>query len=627
MESQKLLDQRIRSYEALFENANELIITTDKNGIITKLNRKVEEVSSYSREELIGENILKIASPESRKDFFSFWRELLAGQATRHELSVTGKTGEKGYLIASGSIIKEGEEILEIQYNAQLINDIKLAQETIIELKNHLKSIIESSPNMIICLDSSGFVEITNPVTQDILQVPLNELSGRKLVEVCPFMKNFHDAINWALENKASKYLMDEVFPDGNIYNLIIYPLMASPKGGVAITAVNITEKKNLQAELIHAQKMETIGLLASGFAHDFNNILTGIVGNITMMRLSSDKSKKQKYLNNMDQITNRAKDLISQILMLSSNRGGNPQNFSVRKALNEVIDLTSRSIPKSISLKLEISKEDMILKIDFTQFTQVMLNLIINARDAIGKMQNGLITINAQNVWVDEQTKRHNMLQTTGNYIRLDVMDNGCGIDQTVIGKIFDPFFTTKERTEGSGLGLSITYTVVKNAGGNIKVSSEKGKGSRFTIVLPASAEMPEDTGEEKTSIETRKGINILLVDDEPMIREIGREILETIGHNVTTASNGIECLELLLRDENKYDVIILDMIMPGLDGFHTLAEMDAKRINKKVIVSTGFHASDELNEITSNPLVIASLNKPFTVHELTRVLSKIFS
>jgi two-component system cell cycle sensor histidine kinase/response regulator CckA len=218
-------------------------------------------------------------------------------------------------------------------------------------------------------------------------------------------------------------------------------------------------------------------------------------------------------------------------------------------------------------------------------------------------------------------------MLQTAGSYIRLDVMDNGCGIDEANIGNIFDPFFTTKDRKEGSGLGLSITYTVVKNAGGNIKVNSEKGKGSRFTIVLPASDEMPEDAGEEKTSIETTKGISILLVDDEPMIREIGREILETIGHTVTTASNGIECLELLLRDGNKYDVIILDMIMPGLDGFHTLAEMNAKGIDKKVIISTGFHASDELNEITSNPLVVGSLNKPFTVHELTRVLSKIFS
>jgi PAS domain S-box-containing protein len=126
------IDQRIRRYEALFENANELIITTDKNGIITKLNKKVEEVSSYSREELLGESILMIASPESRNDFISFWRELLAGQTTRHELSVTGKTGETGYLLASGSIIKEGEEILEIQYNAQLITDLKKAQATII---------------------------------------------------------------------------------------------------------------------------------------------------------------------------------------------------------------------------------------------------------------------------------------------------------------------------------------------------------------------------------------------------------------------------------------------------------------------------------------------------------------
>jgi two-component system, cell cycle sensor histidine kinase and response regulator CckA len=626
MAAEKLIDQRIRSYEALFENANELIITTDKDGIVTKLNRKVEEVSGYSREELIGNNILAIASPESRKDFIRFWKELLSGQATRHELKVTGKEGVTGYLLASGSTIKEGDDIIEIQYNALLITDLKEAQETIINLKHHLESIIESSPNMIICLDSSGHILITNPVTENILQVSLSELEGKILIDACPFMKKFNDSINWALENKASKFLHDEVFPDNNIYNLIIYPLTASQKGGVVITAVNITEKKKMQAELIHAQKMETIGLLASGFAHDFNNILTGVVGNITMMRLSSDESKKSKYLDNMDQITNRAKDLISQILMLSSNKGGNPQNFFVKTALDEVIDLTSRSIPKSIRLKLKPSKNDMVLKMDFTQFTQVMLNLIINARDAIGKEQDGLITISVQNAWVDEQSKRRNMLHTTGNYVRLDITDNGCGIDQTDIGRIFDPFFTTKDKKEGFGLGLSITYTVVKNAGGNIEVSSEKGKGSHFTILLPASDESPEGAGEEKSSMENIKGVSILLVDDEPMIRDIGREILESIGHKVTTASNGIECLDILSKSASKYDVVILDMIMPGLDGMHTLAEMKAKKINKKVIVSTGFHAGEEFREITSNPLVVASLNKPFTVHELNRVLSKIF-
>ena len=626
MAAEKLIDQRIRSYEALFENANELIITTDKYGIVTKLNRKVEEVSGYSREELIGKSILAIASPESRNDFIRFWKELLSGQTTRHELKVTGKTGETGYLLASGSIIKEGDDIIEIQYNALLITDLKEAQETIIDLKKHLESIIESSPNMIICLDSTRHVQIINPVTESILQVSLIELEGRVFVDACPFMKKFNDAINWALENKASKFLLDEVFPDNNIYNLIIYPLTSSQKGGVVITAINITEKKRMQAELIQAQKMEAIGLLASGFAHDFNNILTGVVGNIVMMRLSSDESKKQRYLDNMDQITNRAKDLISQILMLSSNKGGNPQNFSVKTALDEVIDLTSRSIPKSIRLKLEIPEKDMILKMDFTQFTQVMLNLIINARDAIGKIQDGLITINVQNVWVDEQTKRHNMLDTQGNYIRFDVADNGCGIDQANIGKIFDPFFTTKNKKEGSGLGLSITYTVIKNAGGNIEVSSDKGKGSRFTILLPESDEKLEDAGEEKSSIETTKGISILLVDDEPMIRDIGREILESIGHKVDTASNGIECLDILSKAASKYDVIILDMIMPGLDGLHTLAEMKAKGIIKKVIVSTGFHVGEEFKEIISNPLVIGSLNKPFTVHELHRVLSRIF-
>jgi PAS domain S-box-containing protein len=621
-----LIDHRIKSYEALFENANELIITTDRDGLITKVNRKVEEVSGYLRQELIGKSILFISAPESKKDFFRFFTELSQGIPTRHELTVTGKHGQKEYILASGSIIKDGDEIIEIQYNAHIISDLKAAQETIVSLKDHLKSIIESSPNMIICIDSSGVVELVNPVTEQILQLNIHDISGARLFKICPFMRKYEQIIRWVNDNRSSRVVTEELFPDGNFYNLIIYPLSSNPKSGVVVTAVNITEKKKMQAELIQAQKMESIGLLSSGFAHDFNNILTGITGNIAMMRLAEDETRKQKYLDNMDKITNRAKDLISQILMLSQGKEGNAQNFSLKKAIEEVIDLTTRSIPKNISIKSVMPEKDCVLNMDYTQFTQVMLNLIINSRDAIGRKQNGNITITAHPVWIDEPAKRHNVLEASGSFIRLEVEDNGCGIESENMSRIFEPFFTTKEKGVGTGLGLSITYSVIKGAGGNIKVSSESGAGTKFTIILPEFHGNVETSSEESPLEEHAKLLKILLVDDEPMIREIGREILESIGHEVKTAINGIECLEMLAGTDAVFDAIILDMIMPGLDGYHTLSEMKSRGIKARVIISTGFHSGDEFKEIMANPLVVGCLNKPFTVRELNRILSGIF-
>jgi len=626
MEQDISTDHRIKSYEALFENANELIITTDRNGLITKVNRKVEEISGFSRHELIGKSILFIATPDSRTAFFRFFSELSQGIPARHELTVTGKNGQEEYILASGSIIKDGDEIIEIQYNAHIISDLKAAQETILSLKDHLKSIIESSPNMIICIDSSGVVELVNPVTEQILKLRIHDISGARLFKICPFMRKFEQTIRWVNDNRTSRVITEEQFPDENFYNLIIYPLSSNPKSGVVVTAVNITEKKKMQAELIQAQKMESIGLLSSGFAHDFNNILTGIAGNIAMMRLADDEARKLKYLDNMDKITNRAKDLISQILMLSQGREGNAQSFSLIKAIEEVIDLTSRSIPKNITIKSVMPEKDCTLNMDYTQFTQVMLNLIINSRDAIGRKQNGSITITAHPVWIDEPARRHNVLKASGSFIRIDVEDNGRGIDSENISRIFEPFFTTKDKGVGTGLGLSITYSVIKGAGGNIKVSSETGLGTKFTILLPESHGKVEALPEESPQEEPARLLKILLVDDEPMIREIGREILESIGHEVTTAINGIECLETLAEQDATFDAIILDMIMPGLDGYHTLSEMKSRGINARVIISTGFHSGDEFREIMANPLVVGCLNKPFTVRELNRILSGIF-
>lgn len=631
------LEDQIREgrkrYEALFENANELIITTDEYGYIKRLNKKVEEISGYSRKEMLGQSILIIAHPEDRNVFIEFWKEILAGTTPRFELRAMAKGGETEYLLASGSVVKKGGRIVEIQYNAQVISDLKEAQRTIVDLSNYLNSIIESSPNVIICLDRSGKIQMANPVTSRIFRKSPSSITGREISFLSSDMKEFESVISEVQEKRIPQFFHGRTL-DGTshqLFDISIYPLIDPVHGGVVFTAVDITEKKNMEIQLIHAQKMETIGELAGGVAHDFNNILTGISGNLAMLRYTTDRTKQLSYLDTLEKISDRARDLIRQMLVFTKRHDGSPENISICQVVEEVIDMASKSIPKNIRFHIENVDRDAMVYMDHTQLTQVLLNLIVNAKDAIGDKQRGRIAIDMQVVSVDKALKRLYLLGSAGKYVKIEVSDNGCGMSHEVLPKIFDPFFSTKEKgtAKGTGLGLSITYNIVKNTGGSIQVTSEEGKGSRFSILLPVSRtrEKSSDTrGKTLCGSEQHKA-RILLVDDEDMLRDIGREMLEYLGHEVETAHDGYSCLEKLKTVNPGFDLVILDMIMPGLDGYHTLQEMIKCGFSTKVIISSGFSFEHERQEMFSNPLIVAKLNKPFNMNELSSILVDILN
>ncbi|MEA2101288.1 MAG: PAS domain S-box protein [Thermodesulfobacteriota bacterium] len=626
----KRLEERLREsktrFEALFENANELIITTDKNGYILRINKMAEEFSEYSRKELIGKSILILSYREDREKYIAFWQRLLKGENPRFELRGISKTGKIAYLLASGSVVRKNKEIIEVQYNAQIISDLKEAQKTIEGLTAHLNSIIESSPNMIICLNAAGIIEKANPITQKIFSRSMDAIIGKNLSEIDPELSELDEIIHRTEKDKHPCFLPERHLPSdpSQVFGINIYPLTnRETDHGVVLTAIDITEKKNMELQLIHAQKMETIGELAGGVAHDFNNILTAISGNLNMLKMSRDIAEHTEYIDRLEKITDRASGLVSQLLMFSRRNKGETEATSLGKVLNEVMDMTSKSVKKNIRIDLGDINEKFRILVDHTQLTQVFMNLVINAMDAIEKKE-GHIQIEANPILVNDQTRRTFLLEKTGSFVRIDVKDNGEGMDNTTLTKIFDPFFTTKEKGKGTGLGLSIIYNIIKDAGGGIQVLSEKGKGSRFTVVLPLT-EKEEKLSKEKTALKTMtRNARILLVDDEDMLRDIGSEMLEFLGHEVVTASDGAECMDILKKDSAGFDLIILDMIMPGMDGHDTLREMAHTDIQTKVIVSSGFSFENQHEDILSNPLVIGSLNKPFDLKVLSRVISE---
>lgn len=628
---EQLRENRER-FEALFENANEFIITTDAYGYIKRLNKKVEVESGYSRKDMIGQSILMIAHPDDKDLYVDFWKEILAGETPRFELRALSKDRQTVYLLASGSAVKKAGKIVEIQYNAQVISDLKKAQHTIEDLKNYLNSIIESSPNMIICLDRNAKIQMANPITERIFHKSIKSVLGESISSLSSQMAVFADVIQCIQDSNVPQFFHEQTLSDTSkqIFDISIYPLMNPAYGGVVFTAVDISEKKHMEVQLVHAQKMETIGELAGGVAHDFNNILTGISGNLSMLRYTTDREKQIGYIETLEKISDRARDLVQQMLVFTRRNEGKPENISIQQVLQEVLVMASKSIPKNIRIDIPEVDGRYNVYMDHTQLTQVLLNLIVNAKDAIDDNQNGSITVDVQTITVDNDIKRQYLLETVGKYIKIDVIDNGCGMNSEILPKVFDPFFSTKEKgtNKGMGLGLSITYNIVKNARGSIQVQSEEGKGSRFTILLPlsrANGDVKTADGRDVRAVASRA--RVLLVDDEDMLREIGKEMLEFLGHEVDTASDGHVCLDKLKKDETGFDLIILDMIMPGLDGYHTLKEMERIGINTKVIISSGFSFEHEKHDILNNPLIAAKLNKPFNMNELSSVLADILT
>ena len=486
---------------------------------------------------------------------------------------------------------------------------LKVLNITIEDLKNLLSSIFESSPNMIICLDCAGKIQMANPITERIFHKPVSAMIGNSLSSLSPSMTSFQKVIHEVQKERTPQFLHEKILSENsnNVFDVNIYPLTNPSLGGVVFTAVDISDKKHMELQLIHAQKMETIGELAGGVAHDFNNILTGITGNISMLKYTTDEKKRIQYINTLENIAERARDLTQQMLVFTKRNEGKPEHISLNQVIREVIDMSIKSIPKNIKIDCNTNGKDYAVFIDHTHLTQVLLNLIVNAKDAIGDDQEGLITISMSQILVDKDSKRQFLLGSIGKYAHIEVKDNGIGMNNQTLSKIFDPFFSTKQKgpDKGTGLGLSIAYNIIKNSGGGIQVSSAEGKGSTFSVLLPVSKlkEKALPSEDKVSQCISKHQARILIVDDEEMLRDIGKEMLNLLGHSVETACNGHECMEILKNDTKGFDLIILDMIMPGLDGYHTLVEMEKLKIDTRVVISSGFSFEHEKQDFLSNP------------------------
>ncbi len=394
--------------------------------------------------------------------------------------------------------------------------------------------------------------------------------------------------------------------------------------GGTAVQVVlhDVTERKRMEARFFRAQRLESLGTLAGGIAHDLNNVLTPILMGLKLLQKDRSEAQRRELLTTAQASAERGAEMVRQLLSFAGGVEGPREPLHLKPVVREVQGLMTHTLPKSVRIRVELPPELWLVAGDQTQLAQVLLNLCVNARDAMP--QGGTLTISAANTTVSQELAHNNDGARTGPHVVLAVTDTGTGIPPDVLDKIFYPFFTTKEQGKGTGLGLSTVLGIVRSHGGFVNVYSEPGKGSRFSVYLPAlernaATPVPED----RSDLPRGQGELILVIDDEEPILLMARATLESYGYRTMTASRGAEGIELY-RKSGEVRAVILDMMMPGLDGPATMRKILEINPKARIIATSGLKATGRVAEAVGEG-ARAFLQKPYTDEQILWALAEI--
>jgi two-component system sensor kinase len=388
------------------------------------------------------------------------------------------------------------------------------------------------------------------------------------------------------------------------------------------VVNTDITEKKNLEAQFLRAQRMDSLGTLAGGIAHDINNVLTPIILAVDLLKASLPDDQRHAILEELESGAHRGAEMVKQILAFARGVDGQRVRMQIKHVLNDIGKMLQRTFPKSIEIRCNLESNLWLVQGDATQLYQMAMNLCVNARDAMP--QGGTLTVKAENIALNEADLRSHPSAKPGSYVRLTVEDTGTGIPPEIMDKIFDPFFTTKEFGKGTGLGLSTVLGIVKGHGGFLTVSSKLGRGTQFQVHLPAESGAAKDEQGRAQSLPRGNGELILVVDDETPIRQITQRNLEAHGYKVLTAKDGVEAGALFIQHHKDIRLVLTDMAMPRMDGQTTIQMLRKLNPRLRVIASSGLKTSLDAAK-NAGTLFQAELVKPFTVDKLLKAVDEV--
>jgi PAS domain S-box-containing protein len=656
-------------YRQIFENIQDVYYETELDGKILELSPSVKTLTGFSREELIGQNIGRFY--EDLKDRDTYLAQLYTtGQVTDWELKGRNAQGDIEYGSVTASIkydadgepekiigslmiitdrkkadlqlrqyqdqlevlVKERTQELE-KSNDQLRSEIrarKEKEEALRRSEEKYRSIIENMDNGYYEMDLGGHLTFCNKPLAAILEYPLEELRElhfRQFLE-SEALKQFVEMLDTVRKTGApgrlARYTIKQ--KNGGRRSIEASTALITGGDGQAIgyrgVVLDITdrldaeeEKKSLEERLHQVQRLEGIGTLAGGVAHDFNNLLMGIQGNISLMMLEVDPGGTHySKLKSIESCVASGSELTRQLLGFA--RGG---KYMVKPLdFNEIVANTTRMFGrtrKEIQMVEKVEEHLWTVQADQNQIEQVLLNVYINAWQAMP--EGGNIYVETKNVELDAGFVRPYGIQP-GRYVRISVSDTGIGMDEAIQRRVFEPFFTTKEMGRGTGLGLASAYGIIKNHDGAIDFVSQVGEGTTFYIYLPASdAVVSRETPSSRNIIQ---GVEtILLVDDEQVVLDVNKPMLESMGYRVLTASGGTSALEIYRQNETDIDLVVLDMVMPDLSGSEVFDRLLEVNPQVKVLLSSGYSLAGQAEEIMSRGCS-GFIQKPFSLEQLSK-------
>lgn len=497
---------------------------------------------------------------------------------------------------------------------AEMTQSLNASRHALEETTERLRNILESIGDSFMAVDRDWLCIYANGHAASLLGLPQDALPGRSLRSLISLSAATWSELERGMQHRAAVHCEEFYEPSDAWFAIDAYPTST----GLVILARDVTERRRLNERLQQTHKLESLGVLAGGIAHDFNNLLTGIIGNASMALEDLPPGDPARLsLQNVVTAGERAAVLTRQLLAYAGKGRFIIQPLDLSGLVREIASLLESSMPRTVTLHLRLSESLPAIEGDAAQIQQLIMNLVINGAEAIAEAA-GRVIITTRLQAVDaaymQQTLAPNEV-APGMYVALEVEDTGCGMDEDTLSRIFDPFFTTK--FAGRGLGLAAALGIVRGHRGALAVRSALGQGSRFTVLLPPGDGDPAQPRTAAAAIGSAGQGAILVVEDEEVVREAARSILERLGYAVVTAEDGRQGVELLRRADIHIDLVLLDLTMPVMSGEEALEQLKAIRPDVPVILSSGYDQTEALRRFNGKPLA-GFIQKPFTAAHL---------
>ncbi|MBF0226186.1 MAG: PAS domain S-box protein [Desulfobacterales bacterium] len=633
--TEEALHESEERYKQLFNHAPAGIFEIDLiNNRFINANNVICDYCGYTKEELLALNPLEVLAEDSKSKFTRLVAKILAGEKSPNsfEYKMKVKTGFEFWALFNLKIVMEKGEPKGISAVIHNITDRKQAEEALKESEKKYRYVVENINIGIIVIQESKLVFVNTAMsrllgyTKDVLffhpdPIHFVHPDDRKLVAgyYDERLRTGQNSLNFRYriltKDGDIKWLEEtgvKILWKGNPAELIFLTDISNK--------VQIEEKnKKLEADIRHSQKMDALGILAGGVAHDFNNIITGIMGYADVLRLKlSNEPKSIKNLDEIIKLCQRAKELVAQILTFTRQKDQIHKSVNIGLIVKEALNMLRASLPTTIKIHKRIDANLGYIVADPTQIHQVLVNLAMNAAYAMEET-GGILEITLSNEDIVDPNNKYDL--SPGPYVLLTVKDSGHGIEEAILDRIFDPFFTTKPMGKGTGMGLAVVHGIVISHKGIINVESVKEKGTTFNVFFPRIKGSRREEKSKNIQIYPMGSERILFIDDETDITKVYNEILTNLGYKVEICNSSIEALHIFLNNPNEFDIIITDMTMPNMTGDALAKEILSIYPDVPIILCTGY-SSKMTKQKASEMGIKEFLIKPIQLKELAQTI-----